>query len=77
MTAPTLRVPSLGAAVQSSTLLVLLRTERVPSFDAAIFAATVQAAAAAGQVGRSADAEHPDRVQRHLERAGGLGQAPP
>jgi hypothetical protein len=36
MTAPTLRMLSLGAGVQSSTLLVLAATGAIPTFDAAI-----------------------------------------
>ncbi|MFC0532116.1 hypothetical protein [Phytohabitans kaempferiae] len=40
MTGPALRMLSLGAGVQSSTLLVLAATGAIPTFDAAVFADT-------------------------------------
>lgn len=52
-TAPTLRLLSLGAGVQSTTLLLLAAQGAIPSFDAALFADT---------------GWEPRSVYRHLER---------
>jgi 3'-phosphoadenosine 5'-phosphosulfate sulfotransferase (PAPS reductase)/FAD synthetase len=51
--APVLRVLSLGAGVQSTTLLLLAAEGRIPSFDAALFADT---------------GWEPERVYAHLDR---------
>ncbi|WP_428962208.1 hypothetical protein [Micromonospora fluostatini] len=57
MTAPTHRFLSLGAGVQSSTLLLLAVHGRIPAFDAAIFADT---------------GWEPVAVYRHLDRLGDI-----
>ncbi|SCL17871.1 hypothetical protein [Micromonospora inyonensis] len=59
MTAPTHRFLSLGAGVQSSTLLLLAAQDRIPSFDAAIFADT---------------SWEPAAVYRHLDRLTGIAE---
>ncbi|MDG4795068.1 hypothetical protein [Micromonospora sp. WMMD1082] len=53
MSAPTARYLSLGAGVQSSTVLLLAAQGRIPTFDAAVFADT---------------GWEPDAVYRHLDR---------
>jgi len=60
MTVPTLRVLSLGAGVQSTSLLLLTAEGRLPALDAAIFADT-------GWEPRGVY-EHLDRLERELAR---------
>ncbi len=62
MTRPTHRFLSLGAGVQSSTLLVLAARRRIPTFDAAIFADTGWEPAAVYR--------HLTRLTRIAEQAG-------
>ncbi len=62
MTPPTHRYLSLGAGVQSSTLLLLAAQARIPPFDAAIFADTSWEPAAVYQ--------HLDRLTGIAEQAG-------
>ncbi|MBQ1022924.1 hypothetical protein [Micromonospora sp. C95] len=59
MTAPTHRYLSLGAGVQSSTLLLLAAQGRIPPFDAAVFADT---------------SWEPAAVYRHLGRLTGIAE---
>jgi hypothetical protein len=63
VTAPAARYFSLGAGVQSSTLLLLALHGRIPAFDAAIFADTGWEPAAVYL--------HLDRLRR-LTAAGGI-----
>jgi 3'-phosphoadenosine 5'-phosphosulfate sulfotransferase (PAPS reductase)/FAD synthetase len=58
MTVPTLRVLSLGAGVQSTTLLLLAAQRHLPPLDAAIFADTGWEPHAVY--------EHLDRIDREL-----------
>ncbi|MFI9643520.1 hypothetical protein ACIG87_26295 [Micromonospora sp. NPDC051925] len=60
MSAPTQRYLSLGAGVQSTTLLLLAAQGTIPGFDAAIFADTTW---------------EPAAVYRHLDRLTGIAQA--
>ncbi|MEU7618758.1 hypothetical protein AB0B27_22050 [Micromonospora rifamycinica] len=60
MSAPTHRYLSLGAGVQSTTLLLLAAQGTIPGFDAAIFADT---------------SWEPAAVYRHLDRLTGIAQA--
>lgn len=64
MSAPTLRVLSLGAGVQSTSLLLLAAEGRLPKLDAAIFADT-------GWEPRAVY-EHLDRVEREVARPAGI-----
>lgn len=59
MTAPAHRYLSLGAGVQSSTLLLLAAQGRIPTFDAAIFADT---------------SWEPRAVYLHLDRLAGIAE---
>ncbi|MFI7209509.1 hypothetical protein [Micromonospora aurantiaca (nom. illeg.)] len=59
MTAPTHRYLSLGAGVQSSTLLLLAAQGRIPTFDAAVFADT---------------SWEPRAVYQHLDRLTGIAE---
>lgn len=59
MTLPTYRFLSLGAGVQSSTLLVLAAHGRIPTFDAAIFSDT---------------GWEPAAVYKHLDRLTGIAE---
>ncbi|SDP40803.1 adenine nucleotide alpha hydrolase family protein [Actinacidiphila guanduensis] len=64
MTVPTLRVLSLGAGVQSTSLLLLAAEGRLPALDAAIFADT-------GWEPRAVY-EHLDRIEREVARPAGI-----
>lgn len=64
MSAPTLRVLSLGAGVQSTSLLLLAAEGRLPKLDAAIFADT-------GWEPRAVY-EHLDRIEREVARPAGI-----
>ncbi|TDC66923.1 hypothetical protein E1258_01415 [Micromonospora sp. KC207] len=60
MSAPTHRYLSLGAGVQSTTLLLLAAQDTIPGFDAAIFADT---------------SWEPAAVYRHLDRLTGIARS--
>ncbi|MEE4543632.1 hypothetical protein V2S66_16835 [Streptomyces sp. V4-01] len=64
MSAPTLRVLSLGAGVQSTSLLLLAAEGRLPKLDAAIFADT-------GWEPRAVY-EHLDRIEREVAEPAGI-----
>lgn len=64
MATPTLRILSLGAGVQSTTLLLLAAEGRLPNLDAAVFADT-------GWEPRAVY-EHLDRVEREVARPAGI-----
>lgn len=64
MSAPVLRVLSLGAGVQSTSLLLLAAEGRLPALDAAIFADT-------GWEPRAVY-EHLDRIEREVAAPAGI-----
>jgi 3'-phosphoadenosine 5'-phosphosulfate sulfotransferase (PAPS reductase)/FAD synthetase len=64
MTSPALRVLSLGAGVQSTTLLLLSAQRHLPRLDAAIFADT-------GWEPRAVY-EHLDRIDREIAQPAGI-----